>query len=276
MKNTYENIQFQSIDSNFSDKKNYENKRVIIDGRALPSSKGEINLEKFNVQNTQSFNFSTYNRNSTTLNDYYNTSSLTLSTNENLLFENDFSLFMKPCKLGKTRNCVYINNRPIISFGKDILFPLLLILIMCLIYLIIWFSFFSLAGNLLKKLFNYFFALYIFSHLSCIFLNPGIPSFKYHQILKYNLKENKIDKFSCSKCKKCNLIYKLKDNVGHCKKCNLCYFGYDRHSFWSGHCIAQNNKLFYIGFILSFTTFIMLCLTMIIVKILKVFFIKET
>ena len=275
MKNASENIQFQSLYSNFIEKKGLEKRKMPLDIKALPSSKGELNLEKFNIQNSQSFSFSTSNRNSTTLSDYANTSALALQKNENLIFGNDFSLSMKPFKLGKTRNCLYINNKPIVSFGNDILFPLLLILLMCIVYLVIYILFFEISGNLLKKLFNYFFLLYIVSHLFCIFLNPGIPSFKYHQIIKYKLKENKINKFSCSKCKKCNLIYKLKDNIGHCKQCNLCYFVYNRHSLWSGHCIAKNNKLFYICLIFSFSTFIMLCLTMIIVKVLKFFFIKE-
>ena len=190
----------------------------------------------------------------------------------NSIYGNDISLISKPSKLGKTRVCLYIKKYPIISIGSNILYPLLLIVLICLLYIFIWIFFYNESGNLLKKLFNYFFVSYLISHILSIFINPGIPSFKYNQIIKYNLKENRINKLNCSKCQKCNLCYKLKDNIGHCKKCNICYYGYERHSFWIGHCICRYNKFFFICFVLSFWTFIMLCLSMIFVKILKQFF----
>ena len=91
----------------------------------------------------------------------------------------------------------------------------------------------------------------------------------------HNLKENESNKFNYSKCKKCNLCYRLKDNIGHCKECNICYFGYDRHSFWIGHCIGKYNKCFFICFVISLFTFIMISITMVMIKILKEYYIKK-
>ena len=39
--------------------------------------------------------------------------------------------------------------------------------------------FFDASGPILQKIFNYSFLIYILSHALSIFLNPGIPSFKY-------------------------------------------------------------------------------------------------
>ena len=147
-------------------------------------------------------------------------------------------------------------------------------MINCL-YLIIWLLFVNDAGIFLTKLFNYFFIIYLISHILSIFINPGIPSFKYSQIIKNNIKEKKINKLSCSKCKKCKLFYKLKDKINHCNNCNVCYMEHDRHNFWIGHCVGKYNKLLFVCFILSFWTFILLSLAMIGVKIIKVFFIKQ-
>ena len=275
MRNISENFQFRSIDSDLPDKKKGLNNPIYYTEKILSSSKDEINYDKNNIQN-QSFNISTTSNNTTSSSqDNNNTTSLSLKTNEYYLYGNDFSIIDKPYNLGKTRVCLYIKNYPIISFGKNILYPLLLILMINCLYVIIWLLFLNDAGVFLTKLFNYFFIIYLISHILSIFINPGIPSFKYSQNIKYNLKEKKINKFSCSKCKKCKLFYKLKDNIGHCNNCNVCYMEYDRHSFWIGHCIGKYNKLLFVSFVLSFWTFILLSLAMIVVKIIKVFFIKQ-
>ena len=108
-----------------------------------------------------------------------------------------------------------------------------------------------------------------------ISINPGIPSFNYHQNSLHNLTENQSNKFNYSKCKKCNLCYRVKDKIGHCKECNICYLEYDRHSFWIGHCIGKYNKCFFICFAISLFPFIMISLTIVIIKILKEYYIKK-
>lgn len=271
MRNISENFQIRTFDSDFGDKNNIHK---FNQEKLVPSSRRDINIDK-KTQNNESFNFTTTSKNTSFTQDQNNTSSLSLETGDNYLYGNDYSIFIKPYKIGKTRVCFYIKKYPIFSIGKNIIYPLLLICLICLLYIILWIFFYKDSGILLKKLFNYCFVIYFISHLLSIFINPGIPSFKYHQSVKYDLKEKKINKFSCSKCKKCNLYYKLKDNIGHCNQCNVCYFGYDRHCFWIGHCIGKYNKLFFIFFVLFLITFIMLCLTMIGVKILKVFLIKQ-
>lgn len=270
MKNKSENIIFRTFESeknidNYLEKNNLD----IKDNNILPSSKNDINFNK--IDTTES------SGNSTNITQGNNTSSFNLNTNENLLFGNDFMILEKPTKLGKIRNYIYINKYPLISIGSNILFPLLLILIICLIYIIFHKLFYNNSINLLKISFQISFIIYFISHLLIIIINPGIPTFKYHQISKFNFKEKNNNKFSYSKCKKCNLIYKLKDNVSHCHNCNICYFRCEKHFFWSGHCIAKNNKLFYITFAISFFIFGVTCLTMIFIQILKLYFkVKKT
>lgn len=275
MKNT-ESFQIKSFDSKSPDKSRNSQNIIFYSGKALQSSKSELNIFKnINIEKNSSLDFSDINKNSTTFSQDTNntTSSLSLEK-EDYLYNNDFAIIEKPSKIGKTRVCFYIKNYPIISIGKNILYPLLLILLVCLAYLLIWIFLFIESNNSLKKLFNYCFVAYLISHILAIFINPGIPSFNYHQISLHNLKENSKYKFNYSKCKKCNLCYRLKDNIGHCKECSICYFGYDRHCFWTGHCIGKFNKLFFICFALSLFTFIMISLTMVMIKILKEYFIK--
>ena len=194
------------------------------------------------------------------------------TNNENFLYGNDFSVIEKPLQLGSTRNCLFINNYPIISIGKNILLPLLLILFICLSYIFIWNYFLNYSGDLLKKMFNYFFIAYLISHLLSIFLNPGIPSFKYHKIIKQNLINNKINELDVTKCNICYLIYKLKDKISHCNKCNVCYYEYEHHCNWIGHCIGKYNRYFFGIFVFSLLIYILICFSMIFIKIYKVFF----
>ena len=273
MRNISKNAQLESFDSEYIYKKKLQN-YPSFNNKIINSSERE-NISGVNNQNNDNLNFSITNKNTSFTQDINNISTLTLKLTDNCLYGNDFSLILKPWNLGKTRVCLYIKYIPIISIGKNIFYPLLLILCVCIIYIIIWFFFFNDSGTSLQKLFNYFFVIYLVSHLLSIYINPGIPSYKYHQIIINDLKEKKIHKFNCSKCKKCNLCYKLTDVVGHCNECNICYFGYDRHCFWIGHCIGKYNKLFFICFALSLFNFLLLCLTMIVVKVLKVFFIKQ-
>ena len=275
MRNT-EIFEMKTYDSEYHDKSHKASNVIFDSGKMLQSSNRELNFFKNkDIEKKQSFDFSDTNKNTTTFSqDANNTSSMVLEKKD-YLYNNDFEVIEKPSKIGKTRVCIYIKKYPIISIGKNILFPLLLILFVCLIYLIIWIFFFNEAQNSLKKLFNYFFVAYLISHILAIFINPGTPSFKYHQISLHNLKENESNKFNYSKCKKCNLCYRLKDNIGHCKECNICYFGYDRHSFWIGHCIGKYNKCFFICFVISLFTFIMISITIIMIKILKEYYNKK-
>ena len=55
------------------------------------------------------------------------------------------------------------------------------------------------------------------------------------------LKSKEINELDCTKCKICNLTYKLTDRIGHCDKCEICYYGYDHHCIWIGHCIGKYN-----------------------------------
>jgi hypothetical protein len=270
MKNKSENVAFSSFVSEKSEDDFSNNiQQKYKNNNSIPTSKQDINSNKLDISN-ESYG------NTTNSSQGNNTSTLNLNNDENYLFGNDFMVFEKPRKLGKIRNYLYINKYPLISIGESIFYPLLLILILCLIYIIFHILFYDESIKLLKILFQSTFITYFISHLLLILVNPGIPTFKYHQITKYNSREKKDSKFSYSKCKRCNLVYKLKDNVTHCKKCNICYFNYERHFFWSGHCIAKNNKLFYITFAVGFFSFGIICLTMILIEILKIYFNKKS
>ena len=268
MKNKSEDIEFRTFDS---DKNISVYKEKKYKDNVLPSSKNDINKFDILTESIEIGSITNYNNQSTT------TSSFNLNINENLLYGNDFMMIEKPRKLGNIKTKFYINKYPLISFGHPITYPLLLIIFISLLYILFHKYFYKDSVTLLKNLFNLSFWIYFLSYILLIFINPGIPTFKYHQLSKYILSENKnnkYNKFSYSKCKRCNLIYKLKDKVTHCKKCNICYFGNEKHFFLSGHCIAKNNKIFYVTFALSFFIFGLVCFTMIFTKILKLYFIK--
>ena len=270
-----DNFQIKTFDSEFHDISHKNSNNIFDSGKTLQSSNRELNYFKNkDLEKKSSFDFSDTNKNTSYSQDVNNTSTVALDKRD-YLYNNDFEIIEKPSKIGKTRVCLYIKKYPIISFGKNIVYPLLLILFVCLIYLIVWIFFFNESQNSLKKLFNYFFVAYLISHILSIFINPGIPSFNYHQISLHDLKQNPSNRFNYSKCKKCNLCYRLKDNIGHCKECNICYFGYDRHFFWIGHCIGKYNKLFFICFVVSLFSFIMISVAMVMIKILKEYYIKK-
>lgn len=251
------------LDSEIENKKYYE-------GKVISSSKLEFDLSQNNYN--ISYSLTNENENGTSLNEDNN---LYLSKkDENILYGNDFTLNKWPLIVGNTRICLYIKNYPIISIGKNILVPLLLIAFMCLIYIYIFNYFYSSSSLILKKMFNYVFLLYIITHTLAIFINPGIPSFKYHKEVRNNLRENKINELDCSRCKICNLTYKLKDRISHCYECSMCYHDYDHHCLWTGHCIGRYNKIYFVLFVFSSIFFISICLIMVLIKVLKFFIIQ--
>ena len=188
-----------------------------------------------------------------------------------ILYNNNFHKNKYPLNLGATRNCLYIENYPYISIGRNINLPLLAILSMCCTYIFIHYFFFLDAGPFLQKIFNYSFLVYIISHTFSIFLNPGIPPYKYNKKVKDDLLSKSLNNLDCSRCKICNLNYKLVDNIGHCEKCEICYFGYDHHCIWMGHCVGRDNGIFFVLFIMATFIFILICFAMILVKIIKKF-----
>ena len=234
--------------------------KKFTEGAVIPTSKQDLEENDYSSNSENVIPFSEDDNN------------INFSTNnENFLYGNDFSLIKKPFQLGSTRNCLFIDDYPIISIGKNILLPLLLILFICLSYLFIWYNFLNYSGELLKKMFNYFFIAYLISHILAIFLNPGIPSLKYHRNIINDLRNNKIKELDTTKCNICNLVYQLKDKISHCNKCNVCYYEYEHHCDWIGHCIGKYNRYFFGIFVFSLLIYILICFTMIFIKILKIF-----
>ena len=193
------------------------------------------------------------------------------SSQKNLLYNNNFKENKKPLNLGGTRNCLYINDYPYISIGRNINLPLLVVLFVCCIYIYIFYFFFIDSGPFLQKLFNYSFLIYIISHIISIFLNPGIPSYEYYTKILDDMKFQSLNDLDCSECKICNLTHKLTDKIGHCEKCDVCYFSYDHHCIWTGHCGARNNDVCFLIFLIAVFIFILICFAMILVKIIRLF-----
>jgi hypothetical protein len=240
----------------------YKLKVIIKEKEEKKSDISSINYSLNNVnENTISFNED-------------NDINIASPSKETILYGNDYSLIAKPSIIGSTRIYFFIKNYPIISIGKNITIPLLLLLFVCLLYIFIFCYFFKEAGIILQKMFNYFFLAYFISHLLAVFINPGIPSFEYHKNISKGLKENRINELDCTRCNSCNLVYKLKDNIGHCHKCNICYYGFDHHCIWTGHCIGKYNKYFFGSFVFTLFIFLLICLTMIFIKIIAII-IKE-
>ena len=235
-------------------------------GKIKPLSNIELEEEKTNNNINSSLN---YENKSSSVEDN-NIFDSSLENRDDFLYGNDFSQSKTPLQLGNTRNSLYINGSPIISIGKNILIPLLLILFVCIIYLLIWFYFLGFSGYLMKKMFNFCFLIYIISHILSIFINPGIPSFKYHKTINDLLKKIMINELDVTKCKMCNLTHKLIHKISHCDKCNICYYEYDHHCTWTGHCVGMYNKYFFGIFILSLFFFILICFASIFVAIIKV------
>ena len=233
--------------------------KIYVEGTVIPTSKQDLQ-ENDSINGENTIPFSEDNNNL-----YF------FTNNENFLYGNDFSINKKPFQLGNTRNCLFINNYPIISIGKNIFLPLLLILFICLTYIFFWYYFLNYSGEFLKKMFNSFFVLYFISHSLAIFLNPGIPSFIYHINIKNNLKNNKIKELDVTRCNICYLIYQLKDKISHCNKCNVCYYEYEHHCDWIGHCIGKFNRYFFGIFVFSLLIYILICFSMIFIKICKIF-----
>ena len=255
----------EKISENYLDSE-IENKNYYK-GKVATSSKREFDLS----QNNSNISYSLTNENGTSLNE--DTSLYLSKKDENILYGNDFTLNNRPFIVGNTRICLYIKNYPIISIGKNILAPLLLIAFMCLIYIYMFNYFYFSSSLILQKMFNYVFLLYMITHTLAILVNPGIPSFKYHKEVRNNLRENIINELDCSRCKICNLTYKLKDRISHCYECSICYHDYDHHCLWIGHCIGRYNKIYFILFAFSSIIFILICLNMILIKVLKLFYI---
>ena len=256
-------------------KESYLNKKEKKDFNGNSSNSVDLIFPPLNqnleVNNNSNLNYS-FNimRTSSSFNEE-NKMYMSEKKNDNFLYGHDFSLLEKPSRIGSTRICLFINNYPIISIGKNILVPLLLLLFECLIYIFIWHYFFHYSGYLLKKIFNYCFLIYLISHILSIILNPGIPSIEYNKKIKNDLRENKINDLDTSICKICNLSFRLRDKVEHCNKCNICYYECDHHCIWIGHCIGKYNRYIFGVFAFTSINFIIVCLVMVFLRILQLF-----
>jgi len=250
--------------------KNFEDKSSIMN-KMLDDSKIKIIKDKsinnlkiaLSIINNKSFNESLSTNTS-----YYNSTVIKIKENHKI-FGNEIDI-KNPIKMGNTKNFFYIKEFPIISIGPHYFYSFFLLLFMTLIYILFLIFFCKKSGNVLNFLYQISFIFYFISHFLSIFMNPGIPSYKY--IKKNNdifINKNNTEKIKFSICKKCNCIVKVKDKVHHCSICNICYINYEFHSKWIGHCVAKNNKIFFHIFEISFGLFVLVCFSILFVNFLK-------
>ena len=245
----------------------YQNIHNIIDLNAK-SSKDSKNSENELTFNNES-------QNSTVLQSGVVTSNKNLESMVDVLRNEKINLYgnpihtVHPYKLGSTYAYIYIKNYPIISFGKHLFKPICLFFIMNIIFLSAKYWLYDKSGIFLQSLFLYSFIIFITTYVFLIFVNPGIPSIKYHDNNLNEIKGDKKKKKQFIKCEKCGLVYKIRDKICHCNKCGVCYYDLILHSDFIGHCIAKNNKYVYFISVISLICFVPSSISMIVVNILK-------
>ena len=249
------------------DIKIYHNIHNVIDLNVKSSSKDSRNSE-----NELTFN-----------NDYQNstvfrsgiTSNKNLESMVDVLRNEKINLYgnpihaVHPYKLGSTYAYFYIKNYPLISLGKYLFKPIFFFISISIIFLAAKYWLYDKSGIFLQSIFLYSYNIFIFSYIFTFFVNPGIPSIKYHDNNLNVIKEDKKKKKQYAKCKKCDLVYKISDKVCHCNKCGVCYYDLIYHNDLIGHCIAKNNKYAYYISVISLICFIPSGISMIVVNILK-------
>jgi hypothetical protein len=181
----------------------------------------------------------------------------------------------KPICLGNTKNYFYFKEYPLISIGPDFFYPFLCILIMSVCYYVFINIFQSHKGSTFYIINKICFFLYLFFHSISTIFNPGIPSKKYCLQNEKDYNEKKLNELDSYKCKNCNIRLKVKDYSSHCSKCDICYINLDHHCQWIGHCVANNNKIFFYLFACSIWCYWLSCVGMFIIEILKYFIDKQ-
>ena len=241
----------------------------LVDFHVKSSSKDTFNLENNTTINNYSPN--------STVSQSGNSSTKTEESVVDVLTNKKINLYgnpihmVHPYKLGSTYAYFYIKNYPIFSIGKYLFKPILFFIIMNLIFLVTKYWLYEKSSPFLQSLFFYSYITFITTFIYLICINPGIPSIKYHIKNLNEIKKDKKKKKQYIKCNKCELIYKISDNLCHCNKCGICYYDLIQHSDLIGHCIAKNNKyVYYISFI-SLIFFIPSSISMLVIEILKEF-----
>ena len=255
------------MEENDKNIKIYQNIHNVIDYNPKISSKDSKNSENNLTLNNESQN-STVLQSGVSSNKNLDSMVDVLANEKINLYGNPIHM-IHPYKLGSTYVFLYIKNYPIFSLGKYLFTPIFIFLIISLIFLATKFLLYDRSGVFLQALFFYSYIIFIVTYIYSIFINPGIPSMRYHNNNLNEIKGDKKIKKQYAKCKKCELVYKISDNICHCNKCGVCYYDLIHHSDLIGHCIAKNNKCVYYISVISLICFVPSSISMVVVYILK-------
>ena len=282
------------------------NGNYIVKANNDHSSLSEVNVDEknkklFNILNDKQFTFRRKNKNNL---EYSNNQKIDIN-NKNLI-ENDLSSISnkeknrniklktpkenenylygnyiqnkKPYKCGKVYCLFYINNYPILTIGPQYYYPIILLLLNNILFLLVIKYIYNKFNILFKNVGIILIIIVNASQLYTIFINEGIPNRKWFLNNKIiaNLIENDnfYDEFNINKfqiCRKCNILIDKSLKIIHCDICNICCEFYDHHCPWVGKCIGKNNIFSFKIFIFSNIIYIFYDLILLFIFILTKF-----
>lgn len=153
-------------------------------------------------------------------------------------------------KYGRTFPLVKFKGEPIILIGPQWNFFMCVYLPSLGIYIIM--IMLKKLSILLKYIYILYFIFYSINYVLLCFKNNGIPSDKTKEAIN-----NPNDYLQC---RYCNCIVH-KDNpyiTFHCNICEVCVENFDHHCPFATKCIGKGNKIYFILFLITLPTFILL------------------
>ena len=165
----------------------------------------------------------------------------------------NFTSIFKITKIGKSIGLFPdMNGDPHIIIGPQWPFFLLFQIISLCTFLYIYNKYNENSTNFIKILDWLFFIIWIITSIIVSLKNPGYP-----KISLESVGGNK----EMSYCDKCEIWYKPLSSTFHCDICDICVEGHIRHCLLTGHCIGDNNKKIFYGFLIIsaiFTIYLLL------------------
>ena len=230
--------------SNYQSSANFKEYNYLIN-ETQPIKKGEFLLNSINNENHFDSSLSKDPNNS--FKSTYEKFGIKLHIPENLT-----SIF-KISKIGKSVGLFpNKNGDPQIIIGPQWPFFLLFQIISLCTFLYIYNKYNENSTNFIKILDWLFFIIWIITSIIVSLKNPGYP-----KISLESVGGNKEMLY----CDKCEIWYKPLSSTFHCDICDICVEGHIRHCLLTGHCIGDNNKKIFYGFLIIsaiFTIYLLL------------------
>ena len=111
----------------------------------------------------------------------------------------------------------------------------------------------DLTGKILSYTYIALLILFIIIYILLLMINPGVKKRRSLSDLCGLIENNEDLKKYCYKC----FVKKEKD-LKHCIICNECYKDFDHHCYWINKCVAKNNYILFIFFLIE--TFLLLAI----------------